>query len=133
VPSAFATGVHAPVAALQVPAVWQASAASQTTALPPAQAPARQLSPRVQALPSSHVVPSGAGGLEHSPVAGLHAPAAWHESAAVQRTGPAPVQTPAWQESVRVQALPSLQLVPSGAGGLEQAPVAVLQVPAAWH
>jgi len=32
-----------------------------------------------------------------------------------------------------VQALPSLQVVPSGLAGFEQAPVAGSQVPAAWH
>jgi hypothetical protein len=32
-----------------------------------------------------------------------------------------------------VQAFPSLQSVPLGAAGLEHAPVAVLQTPAAWH
>jgi hypothetical protein len=51
----------------------------------------------------------------------------------VQITGFAPVQTPDWQESVEVQALPSLQPVPLDFGGLEHTPVAVLQVPATWH
>ena len=35
--------------------------------------------------------------------------------------------------SVCVHALPSLQVVPFGKAGFEHAPVAVLQVPAAWH
>ena len=48
-------------------------------------------------------------------------------------TGFAPVQTPAWQVSVRVQTLPSLQGVLSGRTGLEQTPVVGLQVPALWH
>jgi hypothetical protein len=43
------------------------------------------------------------------------------------------VHTPAWQVSVCVQALPSLQAVPSAAFGFEQTPVAGLQTPAAWH
>src|SRR2546425_1172573 len=38
----------------------------------------------------------------------------------MQTTGFEPVQTPAWQVSVCVQALPSLQAVPSAAGGFEQ-------------
>src|SRR5882724_7111981 len=40
---------------------------------------------------------------------------------------------PASQASVRVQALPSSQPVPSGRAGLLQVPVAGLQVPAVWH
>jgi hypothetical protein len=44
-----------------------------------------------------------------------------------------PVQVPAWQVSLWVQALPSLQAAPLGAFGLEQVPVAGLQVPATWH
>jgi hypothetical protein len=41
-----------------------------------------------------------------------------------------PVHTPAMHASVWVQALPSLQLVPSCAFGCEQRPVLGLQVPA---
>jgi hypothetical protein len=44
-----------------------------------------------------------------------------------------PVHTPLAHVSVRVHALPSLQTVPSAAAGFEQTPLAVLQVPAAWH
>jgi len=51
----------------------------------------------------------------------------------VQLTGFDPVQSPAWQVSVWVQALPSLQAVPSGFAGFEQMPLAGLQVPATWH
>jgi hypothetical protein len=86
----------------------------------------------VQALPSLHEVPSGAFGFEHIPVAGLHVPTTWHESLAVQVTG-LPPQTPAWQLSLVVQALPSLQLVPLAAFGFEHIPVAGLHVPATWH
>jgi hypothetical protein len=43
------------------------------------------------------------------------------------------VQTPAWQVSLCVHALPSSQAVPSAADGFEQAPVAVSHVPAEWH
>jgi hypothetical protein len=42
-----------------------------------------------------------------------------------------PVQTPAWQVSFCVHVLPSLHVVPFGAAGFEQAPVAWLHVPAA--
>jgi hypothetical protein len=51
----------------------------------------------------------------------------------VQITGFEPVQTPDWQVSVEVQALPSLQLVPLDFAGFEHTPVAVLQMPATWH
>src|SRR6266571_4701605 len=44
-----------------------------------------------------------------------------------------PTQMPASQASVRVQALPSSQPVPSGLAGLLQAPDAGLQTPAVWH
>jgi hypothetical protein len=40
-------------------------------------------------------------------------------------------QRPVWQVSGAVQALPSLQVVPSGAAGLLHVPVDVLHVPAA--
>src|SRR5205823_4279758 len=44
-----------------------------------------------------------------------------------------PTQMPASQASVRVQALPSSQPVPSGLAGLLQTPDAGLQMPAVWH
>src|SRR2546421_257729 len=55
-----------------------------------------------------HVVPSGAAGFEQAPVPGLHVPATWHWSLAVQVTGLLPVHVPLWQVSVWVHALPSL-------------------------
>ena len=46
--------------------------------VPETQLPAWQLSPVVQALPSSHVVPLAfATGAGH-PVAAMHAPTVWH-------------------------------------------------------
>jgi hypothetical protein len=84
-------------------------------------------------LPSLHVVPLAAVGFEQVPVDGLHVPAAWHWSLAVQVTGFEPVQAPFSHASVWVQALPSLQVVPFAAVGFEQAPVDGLQVPATWH
>jgi hypothetical protein len=69
----------------------------------------------VQALPSLQVVPSGALGFEHMPLFGLHVPATWHASLAVQVTGFEPVQTPAWQVSLCVHALPSSHAVPFAA------------------
>jgi hypothetical protein len=99
----------------------------------PTQIPHAQVSVSVQGLPSSQDAPSGLGRFEQTPVAGSQVPAVWHESGAVHTTGFDPVQTPAWQVSVCVQALPSLQAVPLAAGGLEQTPVEGLQVPATWH
>src|SRR5207247_10430537 len=99
----------------------------------PTQMPASQASVRVQALPSSQPVPSGLAGLLQTPDAGLQVPAVWHWSEAVHTTGLAPTQAPAWQVSVCVQALPSLQGAPLSLAGLLQAPVAGSQVPAALH
>jgi hypothetical protein len=45
----------------------------------------------------------------------------------------APAQTPDWQLSLCVQALPSSQGVPSLSAGFEHFPVAGSQTPAAWH
>src|SRR6266516_2263943 len=95
--------------------------------------PASQASVRVQALPSSQPVPSGLAGLLQTPDAGLQVPTVWHWSAAVHTTGLAPTQAPAWQVSLCVHALASLQLVPLGLAGLLQAPDKGSQVPAVWH
>src|SRR2546428_548263 len=72
-------------------------------------------------------------GLLHAPVVGLQVPAVWHWSEAVHTTGSVPTHAPAWQVSLCVHALPSLQGAPSDLTGLLQVPVAGLQVPAAWH
>jgi hypothetical protein len=87
----------------------------------------------VHALPSLHSVPSGLGGLLQTPVAGLQVPALWHWSPELHVTGLLPVHRPLSQVSVWVQALPSLQGVPSASGGFEQSPVAGLHTPALWH
>jgi hypothetical protein len=91
------------------------------------------VSVRVQALPSSHDVPSGLAGVEHRPVAVSQTPATWHWSGAAHTTGVVPMHTPAWQASVRVQALPSSHPVPSAFVGLEHTPETGSQTPAAWH
>jgi hypothetical protein len=70
------------------------------------------------------------GGLEHCPVLVSQTPGTWHWSSAVQMTALVGVQTPVWHVSLRSQALPSLQDVPSGAFGFEQTPVLGLHVPA---
>src|SRR5262249_12690806 len=91
-------------------------------------------SPFVQALPSLQLVPSGALGLVQAPVAGLHAPATWHWSEAVQRIAVPGVQAPAWQVSFCVQASPSSQAAPSGLTGVS-GPLGVVPSPtaSAWH
>src|SRR5437016_464002 len=99
----------------------------------PTQMPASQASVRVQALPSSHGAPLSLAGLLQAPVVGSQVPAVWHWSAAVHTTGFAPTQAPAWQVSLCVHALASLQLVPLGLAGLLQTPDAGLQAPAVWH
>src|SRR5438093_1270414 len=123
-PFAFAGLEHTPVEGLQVPAVWHWSWAVQATGLVPVQAPAWQESVGVDAVPSVEEVPFALAGLEQVPVDVLQVPAVWHWSWAVQTTGFGPVQVPAWQESVWVQALPSSQVVPSALAGLEHEPVA---------
>ena len=133
-PSAAFGLEQTPVSGSQVPATWQSSEAEHTTGSLPTQLPApSHASDWVQRSPSSQAVPSGAGGLEQAPVAGLQVPARWQSSEAVQTTGLPPVQTPAWQVSVRVQASPSSQAAPSILGGLEQIPVVGLQTPMSWH
>src|SRR5438876_6979443 len=97
------------------------------------QAPAWQESLWVQAPPSVQAVPSALVGVEQVPLAGSQTPATWHWSSAVQTTGFAPTHLPAWQESLWVQASPSVQAAPSTLSGLEQAPVAGSQTPATWH
>src|SRR5207248_2174571 len=129
-PSALAGLLQVPVAELQVPAVWHWSEAVHTTGFVPTQAARRQVSVRVQPLPSLQAAPSGLAGLLQVPVAGLQVPAAWHWSEAVHTTGFVPTQAPARQVSVCVQPLPSLQGAPSALAGLLQVPVAGLQVPA---
>jgi hypothetical protein len=133
VPSGAAGFEHAPEVGSHVPATWHWSLAAQATGFAPVHAPPRHVSVCVHALPSLQVVPFAAVGFEQVPVLGLQAPATWHWSLAVQVTGFAPAQMPAWQESTCVHALPSLQLVPLGAAGFEHAPLVGSQTPAAWH
>jgi hypothetical protein len=73
-------------------------------------------------LPSVQALPFAFAGLEQVPVAVLQLPASWHWSLAVQLTGLLPTHAPAWQESLRVQALPSLQATPLVTAGCWQAP-----------
>src|SRR5207244_3038280 len=97
----------------------------------PLDGPAWEVAGPVRALPSLQAAPSGFAGFEHAPVAGSQVPASWHWSAGAQATGFVPLHSPAWQVSVRVQVLPSLQAAASGFAGFEHAPVAGTQAPAA--
>jgi hypothetical protein len=69
-----ALAVWQPVATLHE-SVVQGSPSSHTTALPPVQVPAWQVSPEVQALLSSHGGVPPTAGLEQTPLAGLQVPA----------------------------------------------------------
>jgi hypothetical protein len=104
---------HAPVVGLQVPGVWHTSGALQRTGWPMVHRPPTQMSLVVQALLSLQVRPSGAFGFEQAPEAGSQTPATWHWSRATQVFGDPPTQVPWTQVSMVVQALPSLQVVPS--------------------
>src|SRR2546426_1197984 len=106
------------------------SEAVQTTGLAPTHEPPWQVSVWVHALPSLQAVPSEASGFEQPPVEGSHTPATWHWSLAEQVTGLAPEQTPDRQGSGLGQAVPSLQAVPLGASGVEQATVDGSHTPA---
>ena len=99
---------------------------------PGVQLPAWQLSPLVQVLPSSQLVPLPLAGFEQAPLLGSQVPAEWHWSCAVQVTA-VPAQDPPWQLSASVQALPSSQAVPLAFAGFEHTPLPGSQAPAAWH
>jgi hypothetical protein len=123
------TGVWlTPVTGSQASAV-QGLSSSVAGGAPAVHEPAWHVSEPLQTVESLHALPFGLAGFEQVPVEGLHAPASWHVSDAVQTTGFAPVQVPAWQLSVCVQASPSEQLAPFGFTGSEQVPVPGLQVP----
>jgi hypothetical protein len=67
---------HCPVAASQV-ATWQGALVEQETGSLPRQTPPWQASVRVQALVSSHGVPSGRLVYRHAPDAGSQVPGPW--------------------------------------------------------
>jgi hypothetical protein len=100
-PLAFTGFVHAPVDMSQLPATWHSSDAVQTRGVP-VQAPVWQLSPVVHGLPSLQVVPFGAVGLLHAPVAGSQVPATWQASCAVHTTGTPEVQVPFMHDEPQV-------------------------------
>ena len=68
----------------------------------------RRLAQKMHPFPSLQEEPLALGGFEQIPFVWLQVPAVWHWSSAVHTTGFVPTQTPFWQTSVWVQALPSL-------------------------
>ena len=124
---------HRPVAGSHTPDVWQSSSGRHTEIdVGSPQTPPVHFSPFVQPFPSSHTVPSAAGGFEQAPVDGSHAPAVWQASRATQLTredgAPHP---PAWHCSPAVHSSRSSQAVPSAATGFEHSPVVGSQLPGA--
>jgi hypothetical protein len=91
---------------------WHVSIPSQTLALP-------------QATPSCT-------GVLMQPVVGLQESSV-HWLLSLQSVGPPLTQVPLLQESLFVQALPSLHEPPLGFAGFEHTPFAGLQVPTSWH
>ena len=69
-----AGGLVQPTGSRQTPATWQASSGWQTTGLPPTQTPLWQVSICVQMRPSMQWLPSGAFGVEQTPVDGSQLP-----------------------------------------------------------
>jgi hypothetical protein len=84
--------------------------------LPPVHVPLWQVSVCVHALPSLHPVPFALAGFEHVPSLGLHVPASWHWSLAVQLTGLPGAQVPFWHVSFVVHLLPSSHALPFALG-----------------
>jgi len=88
-------GVHVPVPDWHVPGVLH-SGAVHVTGLDGVQVPVSQVYVVKHLFVPVHGVPVSAVGAEHSPVAGLHVPAAWQASAAGgHTTGLDPTQDPA--------------------------------------
>jgi hypothetical protein len=78
----------------------------------------------VQALPSSHVVPSSGAESKTQPVAGLHE--SWVQDLPSSQVRCEPAHLPPEHRSVTVQALPSLQLLPLAAAASKTQPLAGL-------
>ena len=122
---------HPPACSLQL-STEHDNPSSQFTAVP-LQTPPVHASPEVHASPSLHGVVSAFVGFEQTPVDVLQVPAVWHWSSAVHVTATPLTHTPAWQVSFCVQALLSLQVVPSPLFWKAHTPVDVLHTPAMWH
>src|SRR2546425_54302 len=105
-PSAWFGLEHVPLAGSQIPATWHWSSAVQTTGFAPPQTPVLFNDTAAPESSSLSVHDALRIWLEQVPFAGSQTPATWHWSSAVQMTGLAPMQLPAWQVSVCVQASP---------------------------
>src|SRR5207245_2322019 len=71
-----------PVFASQVPWIWHLFGIGQTTGAPETQTPLLQVSPLVQAAPSSQGAFSAFAGLEQVPFVVSQTPTSWHASTA---------------------------------------------------
>src|SRR5207244_11681097 len=98
-PRAFDLFEQRPVIGLHSPASWHWSLAVQVTALPAVHAPASQVSSVHRSLSRSHEDPFALAGFEQRPVVGLHSPASWHWSLAVQVTALPAAHDPSSQVS----------------------------------
>jgi hypothetical protein len=117
---------------LQAPPVWHCPGALQVFGLLPWQTPEWHVSVCVQAFPSLQAVPFATGVDTQSPVRTSQLPPVKQAPEPAQNFCDPP-HTPPKQASPTVQRLLSLQAVPFALFGLEQYPVAGLQVPALWH
>src|SRR5262249_26144711 len=120
VPSRAVGFEQRPVAGSQVPATWHWSEAPQSTVAPPAQVPPWQLSPTVQALPSSHVLPSATGGWTQPS-------AASHVSVVQTLLSSQFIGVPPWQPAAPAQTSPPLQASPSSQSALPPSSAMPLQ------
>ena len=118
-----------PVAGVHVSSVHTLLSLQTSVPVPGWQLPPEHVSPVVQALPSLHGFVLF---VKTQPLAGLQVSVV-QTLLSLQTTAVPGWQMPPAQASPAVQALLSLHDVPPGAFGLEQIPVAGLQVPATWH
>ena len=126
----FETGVceQVPVDGAQV-SVVHGFRSLQLTGVPAAQVPAWQVSLPLQRLPSGQGVPSASATCEQVPPGAMQESVV-HGLASSQLGGVPAVQSPFWQVSAPLQALPSEQEVPFVTGVWVQPPVWVSQASA---
>ena len=110
----FTALVQAPVAELQL-SVVQVLLSLQLTAVPAEQTPLWHVSAPLQRSASAQLVPLALLVTGQIPVAGSQAPTVVQAVAAGHVTAVPAEQTPLWQVSAPLQALPSVQLVPFAA------------------
>ncbi len=125
-PSFAGSFTHAPPT--QAPALHASATAPHwldivhSTATPPSQVPAAQVSPTVFGSPSSHALPSKAGAPTQPSSGSEQIPTSHWAAAPAQSGGAPPTQVPvALQASAPVQTFPSSHAVPSAAAACTQA------------